>query len=347
MGKRCFSKCRKVKEGDCVYPCSYIPKGYCRLASSLKMVPPGCEIVAKGTTFAKGTKVNRSKVSNTLSKKTRTKRLTKTAKVKNGRLCIDGLCVLDSLRTFFKQSTFDYEVSRTSDRIEYQRGHYKAYATFQKGTLDSYLIGKGLRPYFKKVPNFLDTFGIKGKSRDCLKEVTLLTESLPGKTLRQIHRPHFYIYDALYVFYQIYAALTLVPFTHGSLTCDHVLVYELPGYLEYHYPQCSFQSKYLVKLTNYRNSTLEGVKRCAPASGASDLELLKDYARVSQMKPHANKYIQGFVDAFQATTVTDAEHRFRELIQDPVRQKVNQKSQSGDKLGELRVYGDQPMVFRT
>jgi len=338
MGKRCFSKCRKVKEGECLYPCSYIPKGYCRLASSLKMVPPGCEIVPKGTKVSKI--IKRSKISNTLSKRT------KTRKVKNGRLCIDGLCVLDSLRTFFKQSTFDYEVSRTPDRIEYQRGNYKAYATFQKGTIDAYLIGKGLRPYFKKVPNFLDTFGIQGKSRDCLKEANLLTESLPGKTLRQIHRPHFYIYDALYVFYQIYAALTMVPFTHGTLTCDHVLIYELPGYLEYHYPECHFQSKYLVKLVNYRNSTLEGVKRCAPASGSSDLDLLKHYARVSQMKPHTNKYIQGFVDAFQAKTVTDAEDRFRALIQDPVRQRVNQKSQSGDKLGELHVYGDRPMVFQ-
>jgi len=335
MGKRCFSKCRKVKEGECVYPCSYIPKGYCRLASSLKMVPPGCEIVAKGTKIIK-----RSKGSNTLSKKTKTR----TRKAKNGRLCIDGLCVLDSLRTFFKQNTFDYEVSRTPDRIEYQRGNYKAYATFQKGTIDSYLIGKGLRPYFKKVPNFLDTFGIKGKSRDCLKEVTLLTESLPSKTLRQIHRPHFYIYDALYVFYQIYALFSLVPFTHGSLTCDHVLIYEMPGYLEYHYPECSFQSKYLVKLVNYRNSTLEGVKRCAPATGANDLDLLKDYARVSQMKPHANKYIQGFVDAFQATSMVDAEYRFRKLIQDPVRQRVSEKTQ-GKKIGELHVYGDRPMVF--
>lgn len=311
------------------------------------MVPPGCEIVTKGTKV-KGSK--ESKDSNTLSKKTRTKALSKsrTAKVKTakakGRLCIDGLCVLDSLRTFFKQSTFEYETARTPDGIEYQRGNYKAYAMFQKGTLDSYLIGKGLRPYFKKVPNFLDTFGIQGRSKDCLKEVTLLIESLPSKTLTQIHRPHFYIYDALYVFYQIYALFSLVPFTHGSLTCDHVLIYELPGYLEYHYPECHFQSKYLVKLVNYKNSTLEGVKRCSQATGANDLDLLKDYARVSQMKPHANKYIQGFVDAFQATSVSDAEYRFRKLIQDPVRQRVNEKTQ-GKKIGELHVYGDRPMVF--
>jgi len=337
MGKRCFSKCRKVKEGECVYPCSYIPKGYCRLASSLKMVPPGCDIVAKGTKITKRSKG--TSVSNTLSKKTRTR----TTKVKKGRLCIDGLCVLDSLRTFFKQSTFEYEASRTPNQIEYQRGNYKAYAMFQKGTIDSYLIGKGLRPYLKKIPLFMDTFGIQGKSRDCLKEVNLLTEYLPTKTLRQIHSPHFYIYDALYVFYQI-CSLTLIPFTHGSLTCDHVLIYELPGYLEYHYPKCHFQSKYLVKLVNYRNSTLEGVKRCSPATESNDLDLLKDYARVSQMKPHANKYIQGFVDAFQATSMADAEYRFRTLIQDPVRQRVNEKTQ-GKKLGELHVYGDRHMVF--
>ena len=232
MGKRCFSKCRKVKEGDCVYPCNYIPKGYCRLASSLKMIPPSCEVVSKSM------KKKSSPVkSNKRSSKKSTKKLTRN---QTSRLCIEGVCLLDSLRTFFKQHTFEYETSRTQDHIHYQRGHYKAQAMFQKGTLDAYLIGKGLRPYLKQWPIFMDTFGIQGKTKDCLKEVNLLVETLPGKSLRQIHRPHFYIYDALYVFYQIYAVLSWMRFTHGSLTCDHVLVYELPGYVEYHYPNCIF-----------------------------------------------------------------------------------------------------------
>jgi hypothetical protein len=248
---------------------------------------------------------------------------------------------LDSLRTFFKQSTFEYELARHENQIEYQHGRYNAYARFIKGNVHAYRVGKGLRPFMKQWPLFLDTFGIQGKSKDCRKEVNLLVEHLPGKTLNEIHTPHFYIYDALYVFYQIYAVLAAIPFTHGALTCDHVLVYELPGYIHYHYPNCSFQSKYLVKVMDYRHSTLED-ERCL--EGASDLLLLQDYARVSRMKPHANKYIQGFVDAFQATSIADAEERFRRLIQDPVRERVNEKIQ-GEKIGDLHIYGDKSHSF--
>ncbi len=349
MGKRCVSKCRKVKEEACVYPCGYVKgektgekthsKGYCRLASTLKMLPPDCNVVSKKES-KRGSKKMFFQESKQIKKSRTRKKLRKPT-----RLCVEGLCVMDSLRTFFKQTTFDYEVSRTHNRIEYARGKYKAYARFQKGTIDAYTIGKALRPYLKQVPVLLDTFGIQGKSKDCQKEVNLLVETLPGQSLREIHQPHFYIYDALYVFYQIYAALTMIPFTHGNLTCDTVQVYELPGYIEYHYPECRFQSKYVVKLTNYENSTLEGVERCIPARESKDIDLLRDYAQVSQMKPHANKYIQGFVDVFESTHVSEAEQRFRALIVDPVRQRINQKSQSGDKLGDLYVRKGRSMEF--
>lgn len=299
-------------------------------------MPPTCEIVPKNTPKLRSSETKIPKLRST-------KKTTQANQAKKNRLCIEGLCVLDSLRSFFKQSTFEYEVSRKEHLIEYQRGHYKAYARFQKGNVNAYRIGKGLRPYLKQWPLFMDTFGIQGNSNNCQKGANLLVEHLPGKTLREIHTPHFYIYDALYVFYQIYVALAAIRFTHGSLTCDHVLVYELPGYLDYHYPDCSFQSKYLVKLVNYENSTLEGVKRCV--DGANDLDLLKDYARVSRMKPHANKYIQGFVQVFEdARSIAEAERRFRELIQDPVRQRVNEKTQ-GTRLGTLYVYGDRAMEF--
>jgi hypothetical protein len=325
MGKRCFSKCRKKKEADCTAPCQFLTKGYCRLSSTLKMIPPSCEVVSK----------------------------TK----KGHRLCLDGVCLLDSLRLFFKQKTFEYEVKRENQGaeqwIDYRRGEYKAHALLQKSSVDAYLIGRGLRPYLSRVPLFVDTYGVfrGGKTavlkRDCLKDVTVLTESLPGlKSLHSVHTPHFFIYDALYVFYQIYAALQRVPFTHGQLTCDSVMIYKLPGSLEFHYPEAVFQSTYLVKLVDYRHAWMEGVKRCVPVEKGDDLSLLKDYARVSRMKPHENKYIQGFMDVFQsAKTVSDAERQFRALIQDPVRERVNEKSQPSRKLGKLYVPMDQPMKY--
>ena len=47
MPKRCFSKCRGVKEIDCKPPCSFVSKKYCRLSSKLKMKGVDCEIVSK------------------------------------------------------------------------------------------------------------------------------------------------------------------------------------------------------------------------------------------------------------------------------------------------------------
>lgn len=327
MGKRCFSKCRKLKEENCSYPCNFLPKGYCRLSSTLKMVPPSCDIVKK-TSKSKKNKVQ-------------------------DRLCIQGVCLLESLRTFFKQKTFEYETSR-SELIEYRRGEFTAHAILRKGTVHEYLIGKELRHYLNKVPSFVDTYGVfRGKKpadlkRDCLKEVNVLIEHLKGsKTLREIHSPHFYIYDALYVFYQIYYTLYVMRsfFTHGQLTCENVMIYELPGYIEYHYPSAVFRSKYLVKLVNYQHSVMERVKGCPEIQGKDDLWLLNDYARVSRMVSHSNKYIQGVVNVFkESQTVSEAEHRFRELIQDPIRKKVNEKTNLVS-IGELHIYLDRPMHY--
>jgi len=48
MGKRCVSTCRGIGEEECVKPCSFTRKKYCRLSASLKMIPPDCRVVKRG-----------------------------------------------------------------------------------------------------------------------------------------------------------------------------------------------------------------------------------------------------------------------------------------------------------
>ena len=47
MGKRCVSTCRGVSEEECVKPCSFTRKKYCRLSASLKMIPPECRVMKR------------------------------------------------------------------------------------------------------------------------------------------------------------------------------------------------------------------------------------------------------------------------------------------------------------
>lgn len=48
MGKRCVSTCRGVSQEECVNPCSFTRKKYCRLSASLKMIPPDCRVMKRG-----------------------------------------------------------------------------------------------------------------------------------------------------------------------------------------------------------------------------------------------------------------------------------------------------------
>jgi hypothetical protein len=48
MGKRCISTCRGVNEEECVKPCSFTRKKYCRLSASLKMIRPDCRVIKRG-----------------------------------------------------------------------------------------------------------------------------------------------------------------------------------------------------------------------------------------------------------------------------------------------------------
>jgi len=48
MGKRCVSTCKGVSEGECIKPCSFTRKKYCRLSASLKMIPPDCRVMKRG-----------------------------------------------------------------------------------------------------------------------------------------------------------------------------------------------------------------------------------------------------------------------------------------------------------
>ena len=74
---------------------------------------------------------------------------------------------------------------------------------------------------------------------------------------------HFLLYEALFVFYQIYLPLTILrnSFTHYDLHHDNVLLYEpVHGkYIEYHYhykegSKLQFKSKYIVKIIDYGRS---------------------------------------------------------------------------------------------
>jgi hypothetical protein len=296
-----------------------------------------------------------------------------------------------------------------------------------------YMAGQYLNELSKKTPSFLETYGLlmypdkhqrslvqKENRKDPVSLASslmpirpdkyamvcgnrellcVLVQHIPSaKPLTQfVKNPHFFIHDALYVFYQVYFTLSMLRkvFTHYDLRCENVLMYEPlhNGYIEYHYhlPKevVRFNSTYLVKMKNYSTCFFKGSKpyihsilkesRCTPLeehgfyfmkpgsenhidglkkNESHDLLLLKDYQRLTRMKTHTNKYIQSFVQVFEDVVyvsregtpenlsmssgiykVSDVEKRLRSLIQDPVRQRLNQLSYAKhQKIGELHVY---------
>jgi hypothetical protein len=159
-----------------------------------------------------------------------------------------------------------------------------------------------------------------------------------------------------------------------NLRCNQVWLYEpiKHGYIEYHYhlPKevVRFKSPYVVKVKDYGIGVFKGSKpyydllckesRCDPCGKdhgfdldpnhflePQDLGLLKEYQQLSRMKNHPNPYIQSFVQVFEDIDsnkihqVSAAEKRFRLLIQDPVRQRINDLSYAKfKKIGDLHVY---------
>jgi len=388
MRKRCFSKCRGLTRSNCSSPCTVVNEQYCRLSSTLKMIPPDCRVV------------KRDKV----KPRTRSRRSNET-------FCLEsGIC---SKKSFFKFQDFMYAVSMKEGVIHYQRNDLSAYATLKSSEPNlnlayECLAGQFLNEMSKKTPCWLETYGlflypdkqqrslVQKNSRInlasslipispekyaavCSKSdlSCLLIQRIQAKPLTQfVKNPHFFIHDALYVFYQVYFTLSMLRkvFTHYDLNCQNVLLYEplSKGYIEYHYhlPKevVRFHSFYLVKLNNYGKCFFKGASsylkqvqkepRCepleehgfyeVPKNESQDLSLFKDYQRMTRMKTHPNPYIRSFVQVFEDVRsestgeirdVSEAEKRLRSLIQDPVRQRMNQLSYAKyQKLGDLHLY---------
>ena len=398
MGKRCFSKCRGLTQSNCTKPCSFVNEQYCRLSSTLKMIPPDCRLI-KRANLPRNLPRNLSK---------------KRHRQASSTLCADsGVCISFG-KPLFKYKDFAYAVSNQKIQegvlIQYKKNNIYSHALlkfYQDHNLAyEYVAGQFLHKLSKQSPLFLETYGVyvypdlEEKKRIETSTVPLETSLLPitpnkgpvicgtpdrvcllmqhlqdAKPLTHYVRdPHFFIHDALYVFYSIYFTLSMLRkvFTHYGLTCQKVMLYKpsKQGYIDYHYhlPKeiVQFRSPYLVKLKDYGGCFFKGCKayhdtlcqqsRCQGACETpqfmhpfepdehQDLGLLSDYQTLSKMKNHSNLYIQSFVKVFEdlgsnIENVSDAEKRLRGLIQNPVRQKINLLSHKKyHKLGDLHVY---------
>jgi hypothetical protein len=446
MGKRCFSKCRGLKQSDCVKPCSFVNDRYCRLSSTLKMVPPDC-LIEKRMKNEKPKSLKRVKsvkgVKGVKSVKRKTPFLNMICTDSNE--CIAFGKERKKLINFFDFSKFKHaRNSGVGKEIKYERDGYISHALLKthsgshsdnENIAYEYLIGQYLNELSAKVPSFIETHGLflyPDKEQRDVSHVNLATTLIPitpdktamvcvnqelecillqqfkhAKILTQLTRnPHFFIYDAIYVFYQVYFTLSMMRkvFTHYDLHCNNVLLYEPihNGYIEYHYhlPKevITFKSSYLVKMIHYGRGFFKGSKsyydaicqepRCEPHCGekkgfyyfeedpekeadkhyinslhkneSHDLLLLKEYQQLTsmKMKSHKNKYIHSFVQVFEDIVystkkgtpedlshsdkihnVGDVEKRLRVLLQDPVRQRINDLSYAkSKKIGELHVY---------
>jgi len=411
MVKRCFSKCRGLKQNECTKPCSFVNDQYCRLSSTLKMIPPDCRMIKRSN----------------LSRKSPPRKSRKRSKVfkrpvLDHAICSDsGVCISFGKNSLnFKCKEFTYAVSsqKIDDGlvIHYKKEHFQTHALFksyqQYNLAYEYVAGQYLNKLSKKSPLFLETYGLyvypdkEERKRIEDSTVNLKTSLIPitpdkgsmicgnpelvcllvqhiqeATSLTHYTKvPHFFIHDALYVFYSIYFTLSMLRkvFTHYHLTCKQVLLYKpvKNGYIDYHYhlPKevVRFRSPYLVRVKDYGNCFFKGsnlyqdtlcretrcqVKCKSPSfmhpskeDERQDLGLLRDYQQLSKMKSHPNKYIQSFVKVFEdldpgsgfskkIQKVSDVEKRLRVLIQDPVRQRINQLShEKYQKLGELHIY---------
>ena len=402
MGKRCFSKCRGLTQSNCIKPCSFVNEQYCRLSSTLKMVPPDCRLIKRANLSRKGARPGSS--ARPGSKKIKSIPST---------LCADsGVCISFG-KPLFKYKDFAYAVSNQKIQegvlIQYKKNNIYSHALLkfyqQHNLAYEYVAGQFLHKLSKQSPLFLETYGLyvypdlEEKKRIETSTVPLETSLIPmtpnkgplicgtpdrvcllmqhldaNPLTHYVRDPHFFIHDALYVFYSIYFTLSMLRkvFTHYELTCPKVMLCKpvKHGYIDYHYhlPKeiVRFRLPYLVKLKDYGGCFFKGCKsyhdtlceqsRCQDACKTGpfmhpfepderqDLGLLRDYQKLSKMKSHSNLYIQSFVKVFEdlgskIENVSDAEKRLRSLIQDPVRQKINLLSHKKyHKLGDLHVY---------
>lgn len=350
--KRCFSKCRGLTRKDCVKPCSFVNERYCRLSSTLKMVPPDCHAIKRMNPKIKG-KSKEKKIKLKLKRRT----LINT-------ICSDkGICIEfgKKRKSFFSFQDFTYAVSMKTihdlydiKEIKYEKDGYIAHAYLKSGKKSDesinlayeYLVGQFINEMAKKTTLFLETYGLyiypDKKQRSLIQKdqesssqlhVNLATSLIPispdklamvcgnpelecillqnikdAKPLTHfVKNSHFFIYDSLYVFYQVYFTLSMLRkvFTHYNLQCNHTLLYQplQNGYIEYYYhlPKevVQFKSPYLVKIKDYSHSFFKGSDkyydllcqepRCDPQCGKnSGFYLLNENNSKKNDKQHVN-----------------------------------------------------------
>jgi len=231
-----------------------------------------------------------------------------------GTICSDsGVCLAlgkerQNILNFFKFETFEhakgpYKTIGTPSangfvkELKYEREGYVGYALL-KSSLKSgsdnlayeYLVGKYLNEVSKKLPTFVETYGLfhypSVKERAEMKEhgrftrpivpfepndmknvcrkaqnLCVLTQYLKETKSFAEHyeNPYFREHFSAHVFYQIYFTLHQLrkEFTHYDLHRNNILLYEpVDGkYIQYHY-HCGdktvrFKSKYIVKIIDY------------------------------------------------------------------------------------------------
>lgn len=236
-------------------------------------------------------------------------------------ICSDsGLCIAfgketKKLMDFFEFEKFTYATFPTVTigkpsgngfvkQILYKRENYQAYAVL-KSSIDyasdnlayEYLVGKYLNEKSKKIPVFLETYGLflhkdsaereHLRARDrfiseltpldpydvknvCTKSSTeciLIQHLKDARTLYDMKDDGaFFLQDSAYVLYHVYFALHQLreEFTHYDLHTGNVLLYEpIPGkHIEYHYhlpnETVVFCSKYMVKIIDYGRCFFSG-----------------------------------------------------------------------------------------
>jgi len=240
-----------------------------------------------------------------------------------GAICSDsGVCIAlgkekEGVAKFFQFHTFAYtkEPYKTIGQpsangfvkeLKYEREGYVAYAVLKSARMAhadnlayEYLVGKYLNDVSKRLPTFVETYGLfhyrSATNRDEMKTKNRLNRELvpldPNqvstvctksgnlcvllqhlkdvKTLHQLYNAsYFRKYLSAYVFYQIYFTLHQIrkEFTHYDLHRNNVLLYEPDEnkYLQYHYhfqdKVVSYKSRYLVKIIDYGRCFFKGSK---------------------------------------------------------------------------------------
>jgi hypothetical protein len=231
-----------------------------------------------------------------------------------GTICSDsGVCIAlgkerQKLLDFFKFETFEYakepyktigEVSGNGfmKELKYEREGYTAYALLKsslKANSDNlayeYLVGKYLNEVSKRLPTFIETYGLfhysslvdRNKMRQddtlskplirldpsdiknvCIKSGNLCVMSQYLKNTKTFYQhttsQYFRQQLSAHVFYQIYFTLHQLrkDFTHYDLHLNNVMLYEPDErkYIQYHHHYVdrtvSYKSGYLAKIIDY------------------------------------------------------------------------------------------------